>query len=97
MEFTCLSPDCVKYIGWIGGLGYAILMITFWCILMATFPGYYDITKLTEWVEKIYNPISNLSDRIWGVFNILSAIVTFIGIKRIIHTLRELKKYSPSL
>jgi hypothetical protein len=80
MEKTYISSECVKYIGWIGGLCYAILMITCWCILMVTFPGYSDITKLIEWVENTYNPIFELSDIIWVVFNFLSTVVTIVGI-----------------
>ncbi len=80
MEKSFISPNCVKYIGWTGGLCYAIFMITCWCISMATFSGYSDITKLIEWVDNIFNPISYLSNIIWGVFNILSTIITIVGI-----------------
>jgi hypothetical protein len=46
LESNCLSLNCVKWIGWTAGLCYAILMITCWCILMATFPGYTDTKSL---------------------------------------------------
>ena len=45
LESTCLTLDCIKFIGWIGGLCFAIFMITCYSILMATFPGYTDIPK----------------------------------------------------
>ncbi len=56
---------------------------------MVTFPGYTD-TKLMEWVNNTYNPISEFSGIIWAVFNFVSIVVTIVGIYKIVHTLRLL-------
>jgi hypothetical protein len=96
-EKTFLSPDCVKYIGWTGGLCYAVIMITCWCILMGTFPGYSDTAKLTEWYDNTLLPNLVLSQIIWVVFNVVSTTVTIVGISKIIRTLREIKKCNPNI
>ncbi len=64
--------------------------------MMITFPGYSD-TKFKEWDDKIFTPISYFSTIIWGVFNMVSTIVTIVGVYKILHTLHELKKYNPNL
>jgi hypothetical protein len=96
-EKTCVSPDCVKYIGWIGGLCYAVIMITCWCILMVTFPEFSDIAKLLVWYDFLFDPIVSLSSKIWAVFNMVSTMVTIVGIYKIIRTLREIKKYESNI
>jgi hypothetical protein len=63
---------------------------------MVTFPGWTD-TKAMEWLDNTYEPIIYLSNIIWGVFNILSTIVTIVGIYKILHTLHQLKKYNSDL
>jgi hypothetical protein len=87
IEVTCISTDCVKYTGWVGGLSYALFIISCWCIMMVTFPGYSDIAKFTEWYENTYYPILKLSIKIWGVLNIVSTIATIVGIYKMIHSL----------
>jgi hypothetical protein len=64
---------------------------------MITFPGYSDIAKLIEWYENFFDPISYFNTIIWAVFNLLSTIVTIVGIKKMINTLRELKKFNHNL
>jgi hypothetical protein len=63
---------------------------------MVTFPGWTE-TKLTEWFENTFNPIDELTRIIFGVFNIVSTMVTIIGIYKIVNTLDQLKKYDPHL
>jgi hypothetical protein len=65
--------------GWVGGLCYALIMVTCWCILMATFPGVSD-PKLTEWNDNTYVPIVEWSLIIWAAFNIVSTYITIVGI-----------------
>jgi hypothetical protein len=96
LESTCLSLDCVKRIGWTGGLCFAAFMITCWCVLMVTFPGLTD-PKYDEWHEKTFNPIYVCSYFLWGVFNTISTIVTILGIKKILKSLQQLKRFNPSL
>ncbi len=96
LEVTYISSECVQYIGWTGGLCFSVCMITCWCIWMVTFPGWTE-TKLTEWFENTFNPIDELTRIIFGVFNIVSTMVTIIGIYKIVNTLDQLKKYDPHL
>jgi hypothetical protein len=97
LKVNYISSECVKYTEWIGGLCYAIFMITCWFISMVTYPGYSNISKLTKWYHNTYGPIGFWSNIIWAVFNILSTLVTIVGIYKIIHTLHQLKKYNPYL
>ncbi len=80
LQATWLTLDWVKWMGWTGGLCYALFIITCWCVLMATFPGYSDLVKLQEWFENTFHPIYTLSFIIWGVVNTVSTIVTILGI-----------------
>ncbi len=96
-EATCLSLNCVKWMGWTGGLCYALLMISCWCILMATFPGYIDLAKLQEWYFNTFSPISQWSSIIWAVFNIVSTMLTIVGIYKIIKTMEELERNNASI
>ena len=45
-EANWLSLERIKWMGWIGGSCFAILMLTCWCILMTSFPGYKDLAKI---------------------------------------------------
>jgi hypothetical protein len=92
-EVTYVSPDCIKYFGWTGGLFYVIFMIISWCLLLVTFPGWTD-TKEMEWYDDTFNPIIELSLITWAVFNFLSTIVTILAIYKIVHTVQKLKKYN---
>ncbi len=64
---------------------------------MVTFPGYSDVSKLTEWFDNTFSPIIYLNDMIWRVFNIVSTMVTIVGIYKIVYTLHQLKKYNSHL
>ncbi len=97
LEESFLSSDCVKWMGWIGGSCFALLIITFWCILMASFPGYSNLAKLQEWYYNTFDQIFEWSSIIWGLFNILSTIVTIVGIYKIMKTMQQLKKSNTSI
>jgi hypothetical protein len=88
---TWLSLDCVKWMGWIGGSFYAILLITYWCILIITFPGYKHLIKLQEWYDNTYIESTQRSVIIWVVFNTVSTIITIIGINKMLKTMQQLK------
>ncbi len=64
---------------------------------MVTFPGYSHTAKLLEWSDQMLAPIYNLSNIIWAVFNIVSTMVTIVGIYIIIRILREIKKHNPNI
>jgi hypothetical protein len=55
-------------------------MIISWCIMIATFPGFSDIAKLTEWYDNTFYPNFELTNIIWAVFNLVSTMVTIVGI-----------------
>jgi hypothetical protein len=76
---------------WVGGSCFAIFMVTCWCILMATFPGYSD-PKLQEWLESTYNLIYIWCNIIWAAFNTVSTMITIIGIYKILKTMQQLEK-----
>jgi hypothetical protein len=77
--------------GWVGGSCYTSIMVTCWCILMATFPGYINLAKLQEWYDNTFNPIDEWSNIIWAVFNTVSTMITIVGIYKIIKTMQELQ------
>ena len=64
---------------------------------MITFPGFTDLANLKEWYDKTYDPISEMSKIVWGVFNTISTMVTIVGIYKIMKTLHQLKMYNLSL
>ena len=94
---TCFSLDCVKWMAWTGGSCFAACIITFWCIAMATYPGYSDLTKLLEWYDNTFDPIDYWSNLIWGVFNTVSTMVTVVGIYKIMKTMQQLKRKNVSI
>jgi hypothetical protein len=95
-ELTFISLNFVKFMGWFGGICFVLCMITCWSILMITFPGWND-TKLIVWNLKTYYPITDWGNIIWAVFNILSTLLTIVGIYKIFKTLQLLKRYNPCL
>jgi hypothetical protein len=64
---------------------------------MVTFPGYSDTAKLLEWSDFMFDPIINLSTIIWALFNMVSTIVSIVGIYKTIRTLRLIKKFNPNI
>ena len=86
-----LSLRCIKRTGWIGGLIYSGFIIISWCILIATWPGWLDLSKKSEWSKFIFLPIYALTDFLYLIINIASTWMTILGIRKILHTLQLLK------
>lgn len=93
LEPTILSLSGIKYMNWGGVILYAGCMIVFWCIEMATWSGYTEIPNHFKW-DQAPSPLYFTTQLIWVVYTIASTIITIIGIRQILTTLKELKKYN---
>lgn len=90
---TRLTVKCITKLNWIGSIFFVVSLLSFWCILMATWPGYVSREELSNWFEKNLKVIV-LSSSIWFGYNIVGTCITFFGIFSILKTLKYVKKFN---
>ncbi len=94
---TCYSLSCINYMSWTGMICYSVCIMSFFCILLITYPGDYDIIKIEEWFENTCTPILFWSLNFWALFNVLSTAFTVSGIHKMLQTLELLKRSNSTI
>ena len=80
----------ISFIKWFVIIMYSVAIITFYLILMISFPGYYDRDKTMQsyykyknWLDNTYYKIAPISDYIWLSINLLSTLITIFAVIKI--------------
>ena len=82
--------DQISFIKWSVIIMYSVAMITFYLILMISFPGYFDNDKTMQsyynynyWLDNTYYKIVPITDYIWLSINLLSTLITIFAVIKI--------------
>jgi hypothetical protein len=89
---TCYSLKCINYMSWCGIICYSVCIMTFFCILVITYPGDDDVNKIQVWFENTLTPIDFWTLNLWVTFNILSTAFAVYGIRKMLQTLELFKR-----
>ncbi len=85
----CLTPThftqrCIELTNRSGIISYTVFMLASCSILLITWPGNSNSTKATDWLKNIYAKVWFTSKTIWNALNLVSTLITFIGIYKIL-------------